>query len=114
MAWRPTSWVIDGELDNTVRGWTIGWIRLEGRDEPLKLKLAGNCHPSHRNGRVVIQSTRLSVERLGERAFELTDEQWTEQAEQNHEEMAFFMHQIGDALDRLTTQDADESDSEGD
>jgi hypothetical protein len=185
MAWRPTSWVIDGELDNTVQGWTIGWIGLEGRAEPLKLKLAGNCHPdlagwkfrivrtepsldrdepldyagiatdqsgtigdvtadqvlqhyecsteeflrlcragqrppttlrkalylewfSHRNGRVVIQSTRLAVERLKERTFELTDEQWTEQAKQNHEEMAFFMHQIGDALSHQATKDADE------
>ena len=185
MAWRPTDWVLEGELDNTTLGWTTGWIRLEGRAEPLKLKLAGNCHPdlagwkfrivrtepipdgveptdysgiatdqsgtigdvtadqriqhfecsteeflrlchegkrptttlrqalylewfSHRNGRVVIQSTRLAVERLGERAFELTDEQRVEQAKQNREEMAFFMHQIGDALDHQTPNDADE------
>jgi len=38
-------WVLDGELDNTTLGWTTGWIRLQGRDEPLRLKLAGNCHP---------------------------------------------------------------------
>ena len=69
---------------------------------------------SHRNGRVVIQSTRLAVERLGERAFELIDEQWLEQAKQNHEEMGFFMHQIGDALGREATNDADEWDSEND
>jgi hypothetical protein len=55
---------------------------------------------SHRNGRVVIQSTRLQVERIGERAFELTDEQWAEQTKQNQEEMTFFMHQVQDALDR--------------
>jgi hypothetical protein len=175
MAWRPTDWVLEGELDNTTPGWTIGWIRLEGRAEPLKLKLAGNCHPdlagwrfrivrtepspecqdasdctdiatdqsgtigdvtadqvlqhyecstdefvrrcfagnrppttlrkalylewfSHKNGRVVIQSTRLAVERIGERAFELTEEEWIEQAKQNQEEMVFFMHQVSDAL----------------
>ncbi len=175
MAWRPTSWVLDGELDNTTPGWTIGWIRLEGRDEPLRLKLAGNCHPdlagwkfrivrssrcpdreglpdysriatdqsgmigdvtagqmlqhyecstdeflrldeagqrppttiskalylewfSNRNGRVVIQSTRLAVERIGERAFELTEEQFLEQARTNREEMAFFIEQLGNAL----------------
>lgn len=175
MAWRPTSFVIDGELDNTTRGWTIGWIRLEGRDEPLRLKLAGNCHPdlagwkfrivrsepcpdrdatddvanmatdqsgligdmtadqmlrhcdcssaeflrrtaagcqppttwskalylewfSNLNGRVVIQSTRLAAKRTGSRTFELTQEEYLEQARQNQEEMAFFMARLGDAL----------------
>ncbi len=188
MAWRPTDWVVEGELDNTTRGWTTGWIRLEGA-EPLKLKLAGNCHPdlagwkfrivrtepsldrdepidyasiatdqagtigdvtanqllqhyecstdeflrrcragnrppttlrkalylewfSHRNGRVVIQSTRLAVERLGERAFELIDEQWEEQAKQNQEEMAFFMHRLADVLEHLPPCDTDNSDPE--
>ena len=45
MAWRRTEQILDGELDNTTPGWTIGWIRLRGRTEPLRLKLAGNCHP---------------------------------------------------------------------
>ena len=45
MAWRPSDWVLAGELDNTTQGWTIGWVRLRDRDEPLQLKLAGNCHP---------------------------------------------------------------------
>jgi hypothetical protein len=188
MAWRPSDWVLEGELDNTTPGWTTGWIRLEGKADPLTLKLAGNCHPdlagwkfrivrtepspdrvepldysgiatdqsgtigdvtadqrlyhyectteqflqlcregkrppttlrpalylewfSHRNGRVVIQSTRLAVERLGERAFELTEEQWLEQAKQNQEEMAFFMHQIADALEHNMPPDAEEDDN---
>jgi hypothetical protein len=185
MAWRPTEWVMEGELDNTTPGWTVGWIRLEGRAEPLRLKLAGNCHPdlagwrfrivrtepsvdrdepidysgiatdqsgtigdvtadqdvrhyecstkefvrrcregppppttlrkalylewfSHHNGRVVIQSTRLAVERVGTRAFELTPEEWTEQARQNREEMAYFMHQISDALRHSLPDEASE------
>ena len=45
MAWRPSDWVLEGELDNTVQGLTIGWVKLRGRDEPLKLRLIGNCHP---------------------------------------------------------------------
>jgi hypothetical protein len=175
MAWRPTEWVLEGELDNTTRGWTIGWIRLQDRDEPLRLKLAGNCHPdlvgwkfrivrtdpsaeppqaldyegiatdqtgtigdvtadqvlkhfdcsidefltlrragnpppttlrkalylewySNRNGRVVTQSTRLAVERIGKRPFQLSDEEWAEQAKQNQEEIQYFMHQLSDAL----------------
>ncbi|MDA1051550.1 MAG: hypothetical protein O3C40_13860 [Planctomycetota bacterium] len=189
MAWRPADWVLEGELDNTTPGWTIGWIRLQGRDEPLRLKLLGNCHPdlagwkfrivrtdpipewvepndyagiatdqsgtigdvtadqmlqhyecssgefvrlaaagnrptttlrkalylewfSQRNGRVVIQCTRLAVERLGERAFELTEEQWIEQAKQNNEEMTFFMHQLGDALDTQLGDDGSPNESD--
>ena len=182
MAWRPSEWVVEGELDNTQLGWTIGWVRIRGRDEPLKLKLAGNCYPdlagwkfrivridpipdwaehvqldgiatdqtgtigdvtadqmimhfecspeefvqrvhtgdrpettlrkclylewySHRNGRVVIQSTRLAVERLGDRAFELTEEQYVEQAAQNSEEMNYFMFQISEALTDISPAD---------
>lgn len=55
---------------------------------------------SNRNGRVVIQSTRLEVERIGDRAFELTEDQWREQHEANRKEMAYFMAQLGDALNR--------------
>ncbi|KAA1257984.1 hypothetical protein LF1_04750 [Rubripirellula obstinata] len=175
MAWRPTDWVVEGELDNTTMNWTIGWVRLRDRDEPLQLKLLGNPYPdlagwkfrivrpdpipdwvgepnyegiatdqsgtigdvtadqmlqhyecssqefvrrmragdrppttlrkslylewySNRNGRVVIQSTRLAVERVGERSFELTEEQWLEQAKQNQDEIHHFMSQLGDAL----------------
>ena len=185
MAWRPADLVLEGQLDNTTPGWTTGWIRLEGRAEPLKLKLVGNCcadlagwkfrivrtQPSpdrdeamdydgittnqsgtigdvtadqmvrhfecstrkamqlsrrgrrastrlsralylewfsNNNGRVVIESTCLSVERLGERAFELTKEQALEQAKRNHEEMEFFMYQIADTLQQKSSSDLDE------
>lgn len=60
---------------------------------------------SNHNGRVVIQSTRLEVERIGERAFELTEEQWREQHQQNQQEMNFFMTQLGDALDDTASDD---------
>lgn len=60
---------------------------------------------SNRNGRIVIQSTRLAVERIGERAFELTDEQWQEQSRRNSEEMHHFMNQLGDALGRASQND---------
>lgn len=57
----------------------------------------------------MIQDTRLAVKRIGERAFELTEEQWTEQAKQNQEEMSFFMHQLGDALSSMNGLDGDEA-----
>ncbi|MCY2990108.1 MAG: hypothetical protein NTY19_19875 [Planctomycetota bacterium] len=149
MAWRMAHLVVEGELDNTVKGCVTGWLRLAGRDELLRLELGGNCRPdlagwrfrivrlepipawakpvdldgfateqigeagdiladqmlrhydcpvdellarirageppptdlrpalylewySDQNGRVVIQDTRLGVERLGRRTFELT------------------------------------------
>ena len=176
MAWRPSEWVTAGEIDNTTLGWTVGWIKIGGREEPLRLKLVGNCHPdlagwkfkvvrtepipdwaeplchldsiatdqsghvgdvtadqdikhfecsdkefvnrsyageqpptvwrkalylewfSNRNGRCVIQSTRLAVERIGERAFELTEEEWAEQAKRIADELGHFMLQVTDAL----------------
>lgn len=55
---------------------------------------------SNKNGRVVVQSTRLEVERLGERAFELTEEKWREQQQQNEQEITHFLHQIGDTLEQ--------------
>ena len=67
---------------------------------------------SNRNGRVVIQDTRLAVERIGERAFELTEQQWADQAKQNQEEISFFMYQIGDALSNTSEFDGDVSDSD--
>ena len=54
---------------------------------------------SNYNGRVVIQSTRLAVQRVGERSFELTEQQWAEQQRQNCQEMDFFLTQLGDSLE---------------
>lgn len=183
MAWRPERLVKAGELDNTTLGWTVGWLELEGIDQRLQLKLAGNCYPdlagwrfrihrvepeqsevdampdysnisldqsgyvgditadqmikhheipndeltsrlmagekppftwrkclylewySNTNGRVVIQSTRLEVERIGERAFELTVDQWEEQAQQNADELGHFMAQLDDVLQERERED---------
>ncbi len=68
---------------------------------------------SNRNGRVVIQSTRLAVQRLGARAFELTQQQWDEQAKRNRAEMGYFMHALGDTLERgaINGETPDEDDS---
>jgi hypothetical protein len=63
---------------------------------------------SNRNGRIVIQSTRLEVERLGERAFELTEKAWIEQHRQNEQEMNYFMMQLSDALNNLPPANLDE------
>ncbi len=64
---------------------------------------------SNANGRVVFQSTCLDVERIGERQFELTEQEWCEQANQNAEQMDCFMTQLDDALDSCGPDEDDES-----
>ena len=179
MAWRPTPLVQGGHLDNTTPGWTTGTLNLDGRPDPVRLKLVGDCHPdlagwrfdliriepeppepddpdpratyadlhadqsghvgdvtadmmikhfdipssevvrrlldgdrppftmrkcvylewySNRNGRVVIQSTRLEVRRRGDRAFELTEDQWRDQVRRNNDELQYFLAQAADRL----------------
>ena len=63
---------------------------------------------SNRNGRVVIQSTRLAVERIGDRAFELTEAEWIEQAKQDNEQIGYFMTELTDALGQTDTDQNDE------
>ncbi|MCP5531924.1 MAG: hypothetical protein H7A48_02005 [Akkermansiaceae bacterium] len=43
MAWRIDEAVTRGEIDNRTEGRTIGRIWLAGRDEPLQLRLDGDC-----------------------------------------------------------------------
>jgi hypothetical protein len=43
MEWRLSKSVIRGDIDNTVKGVITGRIWLVGRDEPLDLRLKGNC-----------------------------------------------------------------------
>ena len=72
---------------------------------------------SGRNGRVVIQSTRLGVERLGERAFELTAEDLRRKADEAQRELDELRRQgfiIDDDLPGVTlirTADPEDDDS---
>lgn len=43
MAWRIDEQVVRGEIDNRLRGCVKGRIWFVGRDEPVELKLEGNC-----------------------------------------------------------------------
>lgn len=60
---------------------------------------------SNANGRVVIQSTCLAVERIGQRAFELSEQQWREQAAQNEEQIEYFLTQLADKLKSHEAED---------
>ncbi len=189
MAWRPTSLVLGGELDNTYRGRVTGWIELEGREQPLRLDLNGNCHPdlagwrfqierlepvpeweerstlegistqqtgrvgditadmtvrhfdcpieeflmrrelgepvpeelrkclylewySNQNGRVVIQCTRLGVNRLGKQAFVLSEEEYQQGLQANEQAHDEWLHQLGDAVAELDEGDSDDLQSQ--
>jgi len=42
MAWRPNEQLIEGELDNTVRGKVTGWMRFVGVKGKVKVDLEGD------------------------------------------------------------------------
>ncbi len=44
MAWRPTEYLIEGELDNTHLGKVTGWLRFAGMRRKVRLDLEGDFH----------------------------------------------------------------------
>ena len=44
MAWRPMRFLIEGVLDNTVRGKVTGWMRFVGLQGKVTFDLDGNFH----------------------------------------------------------------------
>ena len=55
MAWRPTRFLIDGELDNTTLGRVVGWMRFAGLKEKVAFGLAGNFHRDIRGAKICFQ-----------------------------------------------------------
>ena len=52
MAWRPYDQLIEGELDNTVRGKVTGWMRFVGLNEKITFDLNGDFHRDIRGAKV--------------------------------------------------------------
>jgi hypothetical protein len=44
MAWRPSEYLIEGELDNRTRGRVTGWMRFVGLREKVTFELKGDFH----------------------------------------------------------------------
>ncbi len=44
MAWRPTTYLKEGELDNTVPGKVTGWMQFAGMKERVTFELEGDFH----------------------------------------------------------------------
>ncbi|MBP7937746.1 MAG: hypothetical protein KA354_24165 [Phycisphaerae bacterium] len=52
MAWRPTEYLIEGELDNTTPGKVAGWMRFAGIDEKVIFDLEGDFHRDIRGAKI--------------------------------------------------------------
>ena len=52
MAWRPTEYLIEGELDNTYPGKVTGWMRFAGIKEKVTFDLEGNFHRDIRGAKI--------------------------------------------------------------
>jgi len=52
MAWRPTEYLIEGELDNTVPGRVTGWMKFAGLEKTIMFDLEGNFHRDIRGTKI--------------------------------------------------------------
>ena len=54
MTWRPTRYLLEGELDNTQPGRVTGWLRFAGLPEVVRVDLEGDFLTDIRGTRVVL------------------------------------------------------------
>jgi hypothetical protein len=54
MTWRPTRYLLEGELDNTRPGRVTGWLRFAGLPELVQVDLQGDFLTDIRGTRVVL------------------------------------------------------------
>lgn len=52
MAWRPTGFLIEGELDNTQLGKIVGWMKFVGKKRRVQFQLDGNFHRDIQGGKI--------------------------------------------------------------
>ena len=52
MAWRPTDYLMEGELSNEAPGKVTGWMKFAGMKEKVTFDLAGNFHRDIRGAKV--------------------------------------------------------------
>ena len=57
MAWRIGDYLERAEIDNRVRGRVEGYVLLRGCEQPILLKLKGNCWRDMAGQRVVFEGT---------------------------------------------------------
>lgn len=52
MAWRPSEYLLEGELDNTTPGKVTGWMRFTGKEGKVTFDLEGNFHRDIRGAKI--------------------------------------------------------------
>ena len=52
MAWRPTQYLLEGELDNTTPGKVTGWMRFAGMNDKVTFDLKGDFHRDIRGAKI--------------------------------------------------------------
>ena len=52
MAWRPSAYLLEGELDNTTPGKVTGWMRFAGLRRKVVFALEGNFHRDIRGAKI--------------------------------------------------------------
>ena len=52
MAWRPTNYLLEGELDNTTPGKVTGWMRFAGMKNKVTFDLKGDFHRDIRGAKI--------------------------------------------------------------
>jgi hypothetical protein len=52
MAWRPTQYLLEGELDNTTPGKVTGWMKFAGIKDKLTFDLKGDFHRDIRGAKI--------------------------------------------------------------
>ena len=62
MAWRPTDYLIEGELDNTKPGKVVGWMRFAGLRKKVTFDLHGDFHRDIRRTRITFKGPGLQAE----------------------------------------------------
>ena len=62
MAWRPTRFLIEGELDNTIPGKVVGWMRFAGLPEKVTFELKGDFHRDIRGTRITFKGDNDQID----------------------------------------------------
>ena len=62
MAWRPTEYLIEGELDNRNPNKVTGWMKFTGIKEKIVFDLEGNFHRDIRGAKIRLRGEGKSVD----------------------------------------------------
>lgn len=59
MTWRPSAFLLEGELDNRIAGRITGWLRFAGLPDKVTLDLEGDFEPDVRGRRIAFRNVYL-------------------------------------------------------